>query len=219
MTSQPLYRMDNADVSPKLATMFQDVRKRMLPGAARELYTKGKTSFDQKRYADASRQFKQLLQIIGDVDAADQSAALSDLKQLGDGFLRLSEAELSDAAKAAALRPAPPVETAASVPPAPRVYSASDVDVTPPMAIEKPVPRWVPPNRDLRQTTFRGTLELLIDERGVVESLTMRKSISKLYDPHLMAAAKKWHFTPAKKDGKPVKYMKLLEFVLSPPVE
>ena len=108
---------------------------------------------------------------------------------------------------------------AASVPPAPRVYSASDVDVTPPVAIEKPVPRWVPPNRDLRQTTFRGTLELLIDERGVVESLTMRKSISKLYDPRLMAAAKKWHFTPAKKDGKPVKYMKLLEFVLSPPVE
>ena len=56
--SQPLYRMDNADVSPKLATMFQDVRRRMLPSAARELYTKGKTSFDSQVIGILQRQAK-----------------------------------------------------------------------------------------------------------------------------------------------------------------
>jgi TonB family protein len=60
-------------------------------------------------------------------------------------------------------------------------------------------------------------LELVIDEHGNVESVGMRQSISPLYDPDLLAAARRWRFTPATKDGKAVKYVKLIQFVLSPP--
>ena len=99
---QPLHHIKEADVTPRLVTMFQQVRRRVLPAATRDLYARAKADFDGKSYAAASSQLKTLLALVGDPDLAAQAPAMADLKMLGEGFLKLAEAELAAAAKAPA---------------------------------------------------------------------------------------------------------------------
>jgi tetratricopeptide (TPR) repeat protein len=223
VTRAPLYTMSEADVSPRLIAMFQETRKRLLPLAAKDLYANGKASFDRKDYAAAATQLRQLVTLLSDQSLVESMAALSDLKQLAEGFLRLSDAEVA----AAAARPAPPpvappvaMETpAAASPAAPAIYSTTDKDVTPPVEILRTLPRWVPPNPVARRSTFRGIVEVVVDERGAVESAAIRQSVTPLYDPDLLTTAKTWKFRPALRLGKPVKYRMMFEVVLQPASE
>src|SRR5262245_33504058 len=50
ITRRPLFKMSETDVSPRLVTIFHDVRRRLLPGIAREMYGNAKLSFDQKKF-------------------------------------------------------------------------------------------------------------------------------------------------------------------------
>ncbi len=263
----PTYAILDAEVSPKLVSVFHDVRRRTMPAAARSLYTKAKTSYDGKRWAEAKVEFEGLLTLLGDPDLAAQKTALADLQQLGEGFLKLADNELSADAKSrrdaeaaeqrrradaeaaapaaaeAASRtpvapagPAPnpatrPRTTESPRPPAPAaapatrpaaaesgpVYTTSDRDVTPPVEQRRAFPRWSPPNRMMATTTQTGLLEIVVDEKGAVTSARMAKAITPGYDAALTSAARDWRFTPAQKDGQPVRYRLLLEVVLRPP--
>ena len=57
-------------------------------------------------------------------------------------------------------------------------------------------------------------IEVTIDESGAVESVVMRQPTSTVYDDLLLAEARKWQYTPAKKDGVPVKFRKMIQFTL-----
>lgn len=212
----PFYAIKDTDVSPKLVTMFRDVRKRLLPAAARNLYTSAKGAFDAKAYPDAVGQFKDLLAILADADLADQYAALADLKQLGDGFLRLAEAEIAATSKRSA--GAGPDTTAVPGPAAgvKRIYSAADRDVRGPVEISRKLPVWTPANPAEMRTTFRGVLEVIVDEQGAVESATIRESIAAFYDELLRESAKSWRFRPATLNSEAVKYRKMIEVTLQP---
>jgi tetratricopeptide (TPR) repeat protein len=94
----PTYTIGD-EVSPKLVSVFQDVRRRTLPTAVRSLYTKAKANYDGKRWSDAKREFEGLLALLGDPDMAAQQTALSDLRELGEGFLRLADSELGAEAR------------------------------------------------------------------------------------------------------------------------
>lgn len=219
VTAKPLFTITDTDVSPRLVAMFHDVRKRLLPGEARDIYTQAKASFDAKDYTVASAKFKDLLAILADADVAGQAAGLADLKQLADGFMKLSDAAIAATPKTPPPAPAPPPPaptTPAPAPAAPTVYSASDKDVTPPVDIDRKLPPWNPPNAIAARTTRRGLLEVDIDEQGNVESVTMRVSASKFYDDDLVAAAKKWRFQPATRNGVPVKYRRFFDISLAP---
>jgi TonB family protein len=77
------------------------------------------------------------------------------------------------------------------------------------------MPVWVAPsNTSLSRVAFEGTLEVVIDEHGQVEAAAIRKSILPPYDAALIAATKHWQFTPATKNGEPVRYRKIFEIVL-----
>lgn len=209
----PLFKMSEADVSPRVVSLFHDVRKRLLPAVVRDLYTKAKTNFDQKVYATAKLQLTDLVALIGDEDIADQ-AALADLKMLGEGFLKLTDVELEAAAKAAAAAAAKAAIPPPS-PPAEKIYAAEDRDVTPPVDVNCPLPDWQPvltPGALARDN--RGFLRLVIDERGKVEQASMVTSVHPSYDKLLLAVAKDWEFKPAKKNGQPVKYAKVISIVL-----
>ena len=97
---KPLY-MSSEDVSPRLLGMLHGVRKRLLPAAARGVYAKAKVDFEEKNYTSAVDGFTELLAIVSDPDAADARPSLSDLKQLGEGFLKLVTTEAAAATKAA----------------------------------------------------------------------------------------------------------------------
>lgn len=116
VTIKPAYKMSEADVSPRLVSMYRDVRRRVLPVMVKELYTRGKANIDAKQYTAAMNDFTQMIVLADDPDIADR-AAMNDVKQLAQGFFRLAELEIANggsrvAAAPAANEPAPGIPAA-----------------------------------------------------------------------------------------------------------
>ena len=111
----PMFKMSESDVSPRLITIFHTVRRRLLPETVKRLYVDAKKSFEDGEYDSASAQFKDLLSLLSDEDLARVAATVADIKILAEGFLKLADAEVKAAAVAAAATAA----AAAAPPPAP----------------------------------------------------------------------------------------------------
>ena len=132
---RPLYMVPAGEVSPRLVTMYRDVRRRRsLPGATRQAYARAKASYDAKDHKAAAEQFKDVLTLMNDPDAAGQGSTLTELKQLAEGFLALSEAALV----AAAPPPPPPTPAPAPAPVSEPVKAAS----APLASTPRPMPMW-----------------------------------------------------------------------------
>jgi hypothetical protein len=189
----------------------------MLPSIIEQRYASAKAAFDQKDYAVAEAGFKEVLSVLSDPDVGQAAGQppLSDLQTLAAGFHELSAAAAVPPPLPAA--PAAPVSTAAltaSAPPAqvelplPRVYSLDDPGVVAPVALRQSLPafQFASAPRGLPQ----GMLELVIDERGYVESARMRQPIYPLYDSQVLDAARGFQYKPATLNGVPVRYRKLV---------
>jgi TonB family protein len=220
VTRNPLFKMSEADVSPRLIAIFHDVRRRILPGTVRDLYAKAKTNFEQGKYDAAKPQFEDLMTLLADDDLAEDAASLSDLKMLSDGFLKLANAQLAAKAEAAKATP-PPAPKPAATEDAPaatmadRTFGVEDKEVTPPVDVKCPMPEWHPVT-PAQMHDFRGVLRVVIAADGKVEMVSVVTPGHPAYDPLLLAAAKDWQYKPAMRDGKPVRYQKLIPFVLKP---
>jgi tetratricopeptide (TPR) repeat protein len=207
----PLYVVKSDDASPKLVTLFQQVRQRTLPAAAKDLYAKARASFDGKRFPEARAQFEEMLAVLKETAVGDSSSPIADLKQLGEGFLKLTNAELTPA------EPATPPPVAVRVAPVKAAfYSSRDADVVPPVDVVRDLPPWNPPP-SLPNGTYSGKLQIDIDEQGLVERAILIEAIAPPYDNRLLAASKTWRFQPATMDGVAVKYRKTISVVLQPP--
>jgi len=214
----PLYHPSAAQVSPRVLAFFEDVRRPLLPTIVQDSYAEAKGAFEKKEMPAAAKVFDRVIALIDEMGAS-QGPGSSDMRTLASGF--------RDLAKAAAAPPPPPaapaapaveparLETAAkepasaAPPPAPEpavIYSVENVDVVKPVAVERELPEFKPANTFEATQTFRGTLELVIDEHGKVISAAILKSIRPAYDPLLLKAAQDWTFRPATKHGVPVKY-------------
>jgi TonB family protein len=215
VSAEPTYHPSNTDVSPRVRSAFTDVRRRMLPAIIQQNYADAKAAFDRREFAVASDRFTKVLDALADPDvgAAASQPPLSDLHTLAVGFHDLS---VRAAAPPPAPTPTPAPATPASVaPPAPivpRVYTSVDPDVLPPMIINQIMP--VYPTRPV--PIGKGTLEVVIDESGMVESALMRSSVNSLYDNLAMAATRTWRYKPATVRGVPVKYRKDITITLKP---
>ena len=241
---KPLLVLDDDEYSPRVVALFRDVRKKALPAAAQQLYLNARSDYENKKYDAAAAGFKQTLQVIADIGAEGQTQTLADLKELSSGFATLAEAKgATQAAPRAAATPtsATPTAPAPAVPasaapasaapaptglasvapttPAPRFapafYTLADIDVTPPVVVNQQVPPWTftpyAPSR-----VFGGTLELLIDEKGNVETVALSEPVWPPYDLALLQAAKQWHYQPAVRQGKPVKFKRILVININP---
>jgi tetratricopeptide (TPR) repeat protein len=227
VSADPLYKLPAAEVSPRLVDLFRDVRKRTLPSAARQLYTRAKNNYDAKNLSEAAKDFKTLMALLKEPEAAERASELADLKSLADGFLTLAEAQLA-AQKPPAPAPPPPAVTAAPAPaPAPesapasvaserRIYTSEDSDVKPPIEIQRQMPSWTPSSATQKISTFKGALRIVIDEHGAVESAEMLSSVYPTYNALLLKSAKTWRYQPATRNGVPVRYATTLEIVLRP---
>jgi TonB family protein len=214
----PMFKMSDTEISPRLVSMYRDTRRRLLPMTARDLYLKAKTDYDQKNFATASAEFTRVLTLLGDEDMSSAASTVGDLKILAEGFATLADGEVAAAAKAAAATaaaaPAAPPRGAAPIM-APKIYTEDDTAVQAPVATSTPYPSWRPPSSAANRE-YHGVLRLVIDASGRVESATMVVSVSPTYDPLLVAAAKKWTFTPAQLNGVAVTYQKQIAVSLSP---
>jgi TonB family protein len=218
VTRKPMMALSENEYSPRIVALFRDVRKRALPSAAQRLYSVAKTDYENKNYDAAAAGFKQVLQVIGDVDVKDLTPTLADVKELAGGFLTLAETK----AAAVSVPPAPlpaPVAVAPKAAVAAQVpYTLLDVDVKPPVIVEQQVPTWRLAS-SFPDRAFRGRLELVIDENGVVEAVKLEEPIWPAYDAALVQAARKWRYQPAMRDGKPVKFRRVLEINIDPKMQ
>jgi len=53
-----------------------------------------------------------------------------------------------------------------------------------------------------------GVLELVVDERGAVESVHLNSPANRYRERWWVFAAKQWQFQPASKNGKAVRFLK-----------
>ena len=218
---KPLLVLDDDEYSPRVVALFRDVRKRALPAAAQQLYSNARSDYDNKKYDVAAAGFKQALQVIADIGAESQTQTIADLKELSSGFATLAEAKVVLQGPQGTAAATPPPAPSAPAPPAPAprfapaFYTLADIDVTPPVVLEQQVPPWTfnayAPNR-----VFSGTLELVIDEKGSVETVALSEPVWPPYDLALLQAAKRWRYQAAVRQGKPVKFKRILVINIDP---
>ena len=220
---QPSYEPTEGDVSPRVRAAFSDVRRRMLPTIVQQWYASAKASYDRKEYGAAVTGFTQVLDVLTDPDVASavNQPPLSDIRTLAVGFRDLSVL----AAAPPPPPPPPPPPVAPEPPPAapapapapppqrvalPRIYGPGDPDVVPPGVVRQTLPP-LPPTLSKGLGAREGSLELIINEGGEVESVLMRVSFTPLYDRLVVAAAADWQYKPATINGVPVKYRKTIQ--------
>ncbi len=221
---EPLAALEAADASPRLEAMFIGVRKRILPGLIRDQYRALRGLLDQKQYAAAEPRLAEAQRMLTEAERLGAwDAGLADLSVLVDGFLTLSRAHVATGTPApvatAAIAPPPrsavagPSEhtTAVSIeaPGGTRTYSVEDENVTPPVPIQQRSPI-LPIELLTILRTQRGPtiLSLTIDETGRVLKTDVRVSVNTRYDNLLVNAAGNWRYTPALRNGVPVRYQK-----------
>ena len=219
---RPLLKVDEKD-SPKLVLMYREAQVRLLPGAAKALYTTAKEHFEHGEIAASAEEFRQVLAVIAEVGEAGRTS-MADLKMLAEGFSNLADRQL-----AAVRTPAPPVRAAqvegtpasrpGAAPPetrSTRIFDSTDPDVAPPVPIVQAMPVWAP-RADGEKRKYSGTLEIIIDENGTVSSAVLTEPVYPSYDQQLLQAAKGWRYKPAQRAGQAVKYRRGLSIVLAPP--
>jgi len=97
----------------------------------------------------------------------------------------------------------------------PADYGPDDGDVTPPVTISRSLPAWQPINPVDRIRSFRGKLELLVDETGRVSTITVIQGVHVDYDRALLRAVGDWRYKPALRNGVPVRYRLPVDIVLT----
>jgi hypothetical protein len=226
VAAAPSYQPSGSEVSPRVRSAFSDVRRRILPALVQERYASAKAAFDRKDFVQAEAGFRQVLDVLGAPDVAVTASRppLSDLKTLAIGFHALSAA-----AAAPPLPPPPPptpppvVSAPAPAPviarpppvivvPSPRhIYGPGDPGVVAPVAVHQLLPPF-PTQKTM--TSNQGSIEILIDETGAVETATMSVPVTPLYDRLVLAAARKWQYRAASVNGVPVKFRKTVQIFI-----
>jgi TonB family protein len=202
--ADPTFKLDEAEVSPAVRTVFTDVRAALLPALIERTYAAAKAAFEQGDREGARAGFEHVLAFGAEASARGLGAG-ADLRLVAAGFLDLLKAHEAG-------RSEPAVSTAG---PAAPVQSVSDSDVLlPPVAIAQDVPIWTPPSAQVGQITYKGIVEVNVDEEGNVTSATLIESVHPAYDRALVAAARSWKYQPAQRGGRPTPFVKRVEVVL-----
>jgi TonB family protein len=233
----PFYKLEEGDAPPRMRAAFTEVRRRLLPKVTEQLYASAKLNFDRKEYGLAAIQFKDLLTFLEDADAKSLPS-LNEFRTLATGFRDLSVAAAPAVAakKAEPVVPAPTVAAAASQPATPVAKAPAQAAPAPapgnaaspakatqgtsgvlvaPVTLNQQMPLWMGMKEFLPRGKT-GKVRVIIDEQGNVEEARVVESIHAVYDALLLSAARTWKYQPAKLDGKPTRYMKVIEVSLKP---
>jgi TonB family protein len=103
ITAMPSYAPPDRDVSPRVRSAFQDVRRRVIPLVMQQNYGSAKAAFERQDYAAARDGFAQVMAVLADPALADLvgQPPLADLSLLAKGFHDLSMTSLATVASAA----------------------------------------------------------------------------------------------------------------------
>jgi TonB family protein len=200
LKASPQYRPDAAQASPRIQTLFSEVRRRIGPALVKQYYQQGRAAMEHKDRDEAVAQFEAMLKVANDEDVRNEPS-VSELRELGSGFLDLSKALPS--------KPKATEAPAVAVAPRPSV-------IVPPVVIRQGLPPWVP-DPVSRATEFHGAIRVQISADGKVLNAEIIKSVHPAYDQLLLRTAKGWLYQPATKDGVPIPSEKTVEVSVTPP--
>jgi protein TonB len=235
--TDPFHHLSEGQASPRMRAVFEETRKALLPDIVQRMYADAKTSFDNHDPA-ATHQFDRLLALVDDPDLKD--AQLSDLRAVAVGFRDLSKSlRVPPAPPAPPPVEPPPPAPQPSAPAAPAVpvtrppnriltgppdrflvtsRGASLVitpkeppppGLEPPLAISQPFPQWS--RRTGVPQTYRGLVELTIDEQGNITTVALQQPMQPAFDQALIKALRTWKYKPALLNGRPVPFLKVIE--------
>jgi hypothetical protein len=85
------------------------------------------------------------------------------------------------------------------------VYTSADAGVTEAILVKPYLP--LRPHPDIPDTAL-GVLEVVVDARGLVESVHLRSPANRYREKWWLFTAKDWRFEPARKNGTPVRSLK-----------
>jgi TonB family protein len=233
LEADPFYQLP--PVSPRVRSVFKEARQSLLPVIVQRIYAEAKAAFDRED-PDAITQFDRVLGLLNDPDAAPVPV-LADLRTVVAGFRDLSrlraERPASPPPAAAPAETTPAVRDSPESPPSPAppppaplppvspvVYREEMPGLALPETLNQTLPRWILPARATGRgmRAAEGALEIVIDENGDVVSARLLESFHPAYDDQLVKAAMAWKYRPARKDGEPVRFAKVvLVRVDSPP--
>jgi TonB family protein len=246
VAADPFFRPD-PDTSPRVVSMFAATRRRLLPPAIRRGFAEATALYREGARLRASERFDEVLRLIDDPALGDDQS-LADLALVASAFVELTRAQTAapvtqaqqavpadrDVVAAPATTPVALVALpeqgpgpapgspaqAPAVLEAPTSAAASATgQFRPPVALDQPLPEWTPPDTRSAERVFEGAITLAIDERGRVIAATKKRTIHPAYDRKVLEAAREWSFTPALRNGQPVKSELTVEVRLKPPVE
>jgi TonB family protein len=213
--AQPAYDPAPDSLSPRIRTLFDATRRRLLPGLAQARFADARAAFDRGEYVTAASGFQAVHAILAAARAAGAPAdgGLADLAVLADGFGELATSRVGPApARRLDVSPAPAPSVALSSPPASAAAPAAGV--IPPVVVRQDVPRW-PPGL-VRSAQAAALLEVQIDRTGAVTDARVTQSLNPVYDQLLIDAARGWRYKPALRGGQPTAYVKILRLELAP---
>jgi hypothetical protein len=221
VSRDPLYIPDPVETPPQLREMVKSVRSRNLPRIVRERYAVAKQLYQDHGSLDAIAAFDQVLLLL---DAPEAVAGLgpdatADLRTLATSFRDLART------RSASFAPPPdavattgttrlasaPVASPPAVPSRDTIFGPEHAGVIAPGVIRQELPvarlEWT-------RASAKGLLEIVIGADGSVESAVLRRGTHFAYDVLLLSHARQWRYTPALRNGSPVRYRKLIEFVM-----
>jgi hypothetical protein len=203
-TSAPTFSVSDADVPPRLVTLFTQTRRRILPTVVRKLFSEAREDFQAKEFERARGKFEQVMTLTNDPTMA-LSAETADLQLLTASYL--------DIVKNAA--PSVPAKTAArgfsaapvvASPPSSAPAAVGSTAVIPAITIRQDVPSFV----GAATRPLSGAVRVVIGTDGLVRSAEMEIPIEPRYDARLLTAARTWKYKPAVRGGKPVESEKVI---------
>jgi hypothetical protein len=198
--------------SPKMSALFAAVRARILPDLVRERYADAKALLEAKHYQEARAAFHDVQALVTAAESVADAGPLADVRLLATEFEAVAKERAAAAPTAAAVVPA----VSAAAPVALRVYDRTDTTVVAPVTVLQRISlgeqaaRVAAQHRRASPLPLTADLVVTIDANGQVERAVVAGAVSPALDEDLVASALRWKYRPARRDGSPVRYAKIV---------
>jgi TonB family protein len=206
------------DLPPRFISLFEDARTDILPDVVRARFAAARENFDSRSYADARLGFDEVAALASDAAIVRHE----DFGKLGveaADYIRQIDAAVAPKAEPLVAGAEPPVAGAeplvadaapALAPPVPSVVARRTI--TPPVALRQTLPPW--PETAGPRVGLGGAVRVVIGIDGRVRRASIERPINPQFDRDLLAAARRWIYTPAMIDGQPIDIEKVIEIKL-----
>ena len=179
----PLYRPASARLSPEALSAFRNRKRQVLTAMVRSHYQDGRAALDAGDFSLAISEAERARTLLKDLDELDISVEAGDV--IADLRTLLT---LASAARTAEEE---------------KVYTIEDSSVIPPRPLGRQLSAASMSRMSLRPT---GHLEILVGRSGRVEAVKLDTPMNGYHDRMLVSAVKAWHYKPAVKNGRPVRF-------------